>query len=210
MGKIKRVILVCRGAGAIVLAMVVIGAAGCRPASPDGLDYAGKVAASRAAKDTRFKTANSPLPESRKAVFLPLAYYPVDPEYDVPGVLKASLERPVLTMPTSTGGQRPMRRVGSVEFTLQGEPMKLTAFIEAGATDLDRLFVPFTDATSGAETYPAGRYLDLDRAETGEYHVDFNYAYHPFCYFNETLECPLPPAENRLSVSIYAGEKLKP
>jgi uncharacterized protein (DUF1684 family) len=201
----------CRGAGCpIVLAMIVIGAASCRPAAPDGLDYAGKVAASRAAKDARFKDANSPLPESRKAKFLPLAYYPVDSDYQVPGVLKAALERPVLTMPTSTGGQRPMRRVGSLEFTLKGDPMKLTAFIEAGAADLDRLFVPFADATSGTETYSAGRYLDIDRAATGEYDVDFNYAYHPYCYFNETLECPLPPAENRLTLPIYAGEKLKP
>jgi uncharacterized protein len=199
------------GAGrTIALAIIVIGTAACRSAAPEAVDYPSQVAASRAAKDRQFRNTNSPLPDSRKAKFLPLAYYPVDPEYDVPGVLRASAERPALMMPTSTGSQRPMRRVGSVEFTLKGEPMKLAAFIEAGSPDVNRLFVPFSDATSGTETYPAGRYLDLDRRPTGGYDVDFNYAYHPYCYFNETLECPLPPAENRLNVPIQAGEKLKP
>jgi uncharacterized protein (DUF1684 family) len=200
-----------RGAGgAMALAIIVIAGAGCGPTTPKAVDYPGRVAASRAAKDSQLKNTASPLPESRKARFLPLAYYPVDPEYSVPGVLHASAERPSLMMPTSTGSQRPMRRVGRLEFTLKGEPQTLTAFSEAGAPDVTRLFVPFTDMTSGTETYPAGRYLDIDRGPTGEYDVDFNYAYHPYCYFNETLECPLPPAENRLNVAIHAGEKLKP
>ena len=69
-------------------------------------------------------------------------------------------------MPTSTGQQRKMRRVGTLEFTLKGQPMKLTAFVEVGAR-LNRLFVPFSDLTSGTETYPAGRYIDLDRTATG-------------------------------------------
>jgi uncharacterized protein (DUF1684 family) len=87
--------------------------------------------------------------------------------------------------------------------------MTLTAFVEAGARDMNRLFVPFSDMTSGTETYPAGRYLDLDRTATGVYEVDFNYAYHPYCLFNPTYDCPFPPEENRLKVPIHAGEKLR-
>jgi uncharacterized protein (DUF1684 family) len=200
----------CAAGRALALAVIITGAATCRPKRPDAGDYLGKVAASRASKDARFKNTNNPLPESRKARFLPLAYYPVDRAYDVPGAFAAATERPVLMMPTSTGSQRQMRQVGSVEFTLKGEPMKLTAFVEVGAPDLNHLFVPFTDLTTGTETYPAGRYLDLDRGATGGYEVDFNYAYHPYCYFNETFECPLPPAENRLNTPVHAGEKLKP
>ena len=51
--------------------------------------------------------------------------------------------------------------------------------------------------------------MDLDRTPTGVYEMDFNLAYHPYCYFNETYDCPFPPAENRLKVPIHAGEKLK-
>ena len=112
-------------------------------------------------------------------------------------------------MPTSTGKLRKMVRVGRLEFTLHGQPLTLGAFVEAGSPNLDRLFVPFTDQTSGKETYQAGRYLDLDRTPTGLYEIDFNRAYHPLCYYNPVYDCPYPPRENRLSVAIRAGERMK-
>ena len=93
---------------------------------------------------------------------------------------------------------------------LRGQPLTLSAFVEAGSQDMSRLFVPFRDLTSGTETYQAGRYLDLDRTPTGLYNVDFNRAYHPYCYYNSTFDCPYPPAENRLPIPIRAGERLPP
>ena len=56
---------------------------------------------------------------------------------------------------------------------------------------MDRLFVPFVDLTSGTETYPAGRYLYLDRTRTGIYLIDFNRAYNPYCYYNASYDCPI-------------------
>jgi uncharacterized protein (DUF1684 family) len=114
-----------------------------------------------------------------------------------------------MEMPTSTGQRRQMQRVGRLEFALKGHSLTLGAFVEAGSQSFDRLFVPFTDLTSGSETYPAGRYLDLDRTRTGIYIVDFNRAYNPYCYYNPTYDCPYPPRENRLQVPIRAGEKMK-
>ena len=140
---------------------------------------------------------------------LPLAYFPIDPDYDVPAALKPIDDPTPMQMPTSTGTQRQMRRVGTLEFALKGQPLKLTAFVEVGAQNLERLFVPFNDLTSVTETYPGGRYLDLDRTKTGVYEVDFNRAYTPYCYYNPTYDCPIPPRENRLTVAIRAGEKLK-
>ena len=58
--------------------------------------------------------------------------------------------------------------------------------------------MPFADTTSGEETYAAGRYMELDPTATGIYVIDFNGAYHPFCYYNAEYDCPFPPAENRL------------
>jgi uncharacterized protein (DUF1684 family) len=68
--------------------------------------------------------------------------------------------------------------------------------------------VPFADATSGTETYGAGRYLDIEREDDGTYSLDFNLAYHPSCVYDVKFSCPLTPAENRLRVPIRAGERL--
>ena len=37
--------------------------------------------------------------------------------------------------------------------------------------------------------------------------LDFNYAYNPFCAYNESWSCPLTPFENRLRAPLRAGEK---
>jgi hypothetical protein len=177
--------------------------------SPDAKDYAAKLTAERAAKDAAFAATDDPVPTARHAALLPLVYFPIDPDYDVPAALRPAESSAPMKMPTSTGTERDMRRVGTLEFSLKGQPLKLTAFVEVGAKDLNRLFVPFTDATTGADTYPGGRYLDLDRTATSLYDLDFNRAYNPYCYFNATYECPYPPAESRLKVPVAAGEKVK-
>src|SRR6185295_12108606 len=184
-------------------------AAACNPKPPETKDYVAKVAAERTSKDAIFQGADDPVPKARHAEFLPLSYFPIDPEYDVPAQLKPIEDSTVMQMPTSTGTQRQMRRVGTLQFTLKGQELQLTAFVEADAKTLDRLFVPFNDMTSGTETYPGGRYMDLDRTATGIYEVDFNRAYHPYCVYNPTYECPIPPPENRLKIPVRAGEKLK-
>jgi uncharacterized protein (DUF1684 family) len=111
-------------------------------------------------------------------------------------------------MQTSTHQPRLMERIGALAFVLQGQTLHLSAFREVGETT-DRLFVPFTDLTTGQQTYQAGRYLDIARSPTGIYVVDFNLAYNPYCYYNPTYDCPYPPKENRLPVAITAGERLK-
>jgi len=196
---------------ALHVAAVTLTAAACTSKPPGNTqDYVAKVTAERAVKDNYLRTdKESPVPPERRDELLPLAYFPIDPEYDVPAALKPSNDPTVIDMPTSTGTQRKMRRVGSLEFSLKGQPLKLTAFVEAGAPNLDKLFVPFNDLSSTTETYPGGRYIDLDRTKTGVYEIDFNRAYHPYCYYNPTWECPYPPPENRLKVPIRAGEKMK-
>jgi uncharacterized protein (DUF1684 family) len=190
--------------------MVLLLAVSCSSRPPaEPIDYAERIAGERAAKDAAFAKENEPVPSPRKSELLPLAYFPVDPEYHVPAGLKPSADRTVFEMPTSVGGADKFRRVGTLEFTLKGQSMKLTAFAPAAARTDDRLFVPFSDLTSGAETYGAGRFMDLDRSATGIYEVDFNRAYFPYCYYNPTWECPLPPIENRLKVPIRAGERMK-
>ena len=186
---------------------LTIVAAACSNKPPDDpREYASKVAAERAAKDAEFQRSDDVVPKDKKAQFLPLSYYPVDPEYHVVAALKPATEQIRLKMPTSSGQMRDMIRLGTLEFTLKGQLMTLGAFTEG---DVNRLFVPFGDMTNGTETYPAGRFMDLQRTGTNLYELDFNRAYIPYCYYNLTYECPIPPAENRLKVPIHAGEKMK-
>jgi uncharacterized protein len=165
----------------------------------------------RAQKD-RFLLSDpdSPVPKDMRDKLLPLVYYPVDPGYSVPAALTPAPAGPPIMMQTSTGSQVQMRRVGRLTFTVKGETLALTAFQEVGSPDLEHLFVPFKDLTSGVETYAGGRFLDLDRTATNIYSLDFNRAYNPNCYFSVTWVCPIPPPENRLDVAITAGEKIRP
>lgn len=192
---------------ALATVALALGCSGKPPEDPEG--YVRKVTAGRAAKDAEFLSSNDPIPASGHAQFLPLAYFPVDPGYNVIAGLKPATDDVTLMMPTSTGQQRKMRKVGTMEFMLKGQPMSLVAFNEVDAPDMNHVTLMFSDMTSGTETYAAGRYIDLTRTASDIYSLDFNLAYHPYCYYNATYECPYPPAENRLKVPIHAGERMK-
>jgi uncharacterized protein (DUF1684 family) len=192
-----------KAAAALILS--ALAAAAC--ATPE-LSYDEEIAGWRAEKDQYMRSSESPVKEAERAAFPPLPYFDVNPEYRVPAALKPGAAEDILEMPTSTGQRRHMRRIGKLEFTVKGEPHTLTAFADASDTQLRRLFVPFFDLTNGTETYPGGRYLDLDRTASGVYDLDFNRAYNPFCLFNAEYDCPVPPRENRLPIPIRAGEKL--
>jgi uncharacterized protein (DUF1684 family) len=107
----------------------------------------------------------------------------------------------------SLGAPESYQRWGTAEFELNGQPQKLTLLQKAGDK---QLFVPFTDPTNGQQTYGAGRYLDvpLPPAEATELELDFNQAYSPYCAYNHDFSCPKPPAENRLTVPVVAGEQV--
>lgn len=192
---------------AAVAALLSAAACNSGPSAPvDAQAYVKQITEARAFKDKTFREEPEPIPRDKVATLLPLRYYPPDPSYAAPAELKLANERPVFVMPTSTGKPRRMERVGVLEFTLKGQPMSLGAFVEEGEK-LEVLFVPFTDLTTGKETYPAGRYLEIRPTSTGFYNVDFNTAFNPTCAYNPSYECPYPPPSNRLKVAILAGEK---
>ena len=198
------------GVRAVVVAAALVVMAACAPAESPDAAYVRKVGEERARKDEFFRTgADSPVKAADHGTFLPLTYFDVDPAYAPPARLQLLEDRTPLVMPTSTGKLREMERVGYLEFTLKGATQKLTAFADAGTERVSRLFVPFSDLTSGTETYQAGRYMDIDPQSSGIYVVDFNLAYHPYCYYNPEYDCPFPPAENRLKTPVRAGERLR-
>ena len=188
---------------------ILIALSACSNKPPENKDYASRLTDERQAKNTQFMEEDEPVPKSRKAKLLPLAYFPIDPDYNVPAALKPAESETIVQMPTSTGKLRPTRIVGTLEFILKGQPLKLAATVDAESRNLDHLSVMFTDLTSGAETYPGGRYIEFDRNGSGIYELDFNRAFNPYCYYNESYECPYPPPENRLKIPIRVGERLK-
>jgi uncharacterized protein (DUF1684 family) len=180
--------------------------AACRPAEAP---YVEEIASWRATKDQFMRQSDeSPVPPDRRGSFPPLSYFQIEPEYRVPAALAVNRGAEVIEIPTSRGERRRHQRVGKLSFTLKGQLLTLTAFIEVGQEDMRRLFVPVGDLTNGTETYPGGRYLELERTATGIYDLDFNRAYHPFCYYNPKYDCPYPPKENRLPLPIRAGERM--
>ena len=171
-------------------------------------NYPDQIAAHRAEVDAFMRgSSDSPIPAAQRASFQPLPYYPIEEQYKVPAALREARGDEIIEMSTSTGKPRRMRRIGTLAFTLKGQPLTLTAFAEVDDTQLRRLFVPFGDLTNGVATYQGGRYLDLDLKGSAVYELDFNRAYHPYCVFNPEYECPVPPRENRLKVPILAGER---
>ncbi len=166
------------------------------------------IEAERAAKDEYFRLApDSPVPAPERDTFAGLAYFPVDPAYRIEGLTLGPYtgdEPEAFDMPTSDSDQRRAWRAGVLRFALGGRPLTLVAY-DLGSGSL---FVPFLDATSGPETYGAGRYLDLEPQLDGTFTLDFNLAYHPYCAYSPDYSCPLTPAENRLPVRIEAGERL--
>jgi uncharacterized protein (DUF1684 family) len=193
------------------VAIVLTMACTSGPGPVDDGSYIEDLVRTRADKNLMLRTEkDSPIPEAERATFPGLPYFDIKPEFRVPAVLTEQRGgAPVVIEMQQTDGQTArMRKVGALGFTLGSAKYALTAFAEMNDTTMERLFVPFGDLTNGADTYKGGRFLNLKRTATGLYDLDFNQAFHPYCVYNPTWICPVPPRENRLAVAIPAGERL--
>ena len=169
--------------------------------------YAAQVRQARAQKDAAFRTAaTSPIPVAQRAAFGGLRYFKPAAAYRVVARLTRAAALAPLPLALTGGAADAYVRWGTAEFELGGQPQKLTLLQKAGDK---QLFVPFTDPTNGQQTYGAGRFLDvpLPPAEASEIELDFNQTYNPYCAYNHDFSCPRPPAENRLTVPVAAGEQ---
>lgn len=197
-------LLLCLG-----VLLTVIACDSSRPNRLETLRHKKEVLEARHDKDRFFKTSrNSPLLDQQQWKFTALSYFPVDMAYRVTARYQ-SLAKPLeFKIRTSTGHERLYRTVGRLDFTLSDKPLTLFAYQEQGeeAPVGDALFIPFTDLTSGTESYGGGRYLDVEKPTGESVALDFNLAYNPYCAYNHNFSCPIPPAENHLDVPIRAGE----
>ena len=150
----------------------------------------------------------SPVPPDRRVTFV-ARHFPREP----------ALRFEVAVIPhegsADEGGGSGLRRIGWVNVPFPAGERKLAVFWMEGYTG--GLFLPFRDATNGAETYSAGRYL-LDGAKSADLGgdtdrktlvLDFNFAYHPSCAFDASWICPLAPSENWLDIPVRAGARIR-
>ena len=116
-------------------------------------------------------------------------------------------------IPVDVGGDGAMRlKPFAVTEGLAGLGGELTLYWIEGYGG--GVLLPFTDATSGRESYGGGRYLldtikgaDLG-SEGGRTVLDFNFSYHPSCSYSDRYVCPLAPRGNRLTARVEGGERL--
>jgi uncharacterized protein (DUF1684 family) len=176
----------------------------------------------RTERDWLFKEhPQSALSAEDRATFTGLRYFPYDPALRIEATLTPQPAQGTEELPSS--GPHPVQypRAGTISCALDGAPMSLAVYwidVYGGG-----LFLPFRDATSGSETYGAGRYLfdtvkgsdflRLDSGATpgyagGRVLLDFNYSYNPSCAYDARWVCPLAPRENTLPVAIRAGEQI--
>ncbi len=178
------------------------------------ISYEDAIRRYRADKDAFFRTEpGSPVPAGDREAFPGIPYFPVDESFIAEDLVLEPYrgDEPVrFEIPTTDGRLRPAERAGVFHFALMDHPQRLTAYRIASSDGeiAESLFVPFLDATTGTETYGAGRYLDLEPGDDGTWTLDFNLAYHPSCVYDPRFSCPLTPPENRLDVRVEAGERL--
>jgi len=190
--------------------LVFVGCSERQPPARGTLSSEDSLVQERRTKDAFFKSdKESPLLVQDRKNFQGLSYYPVDPAFRFQVALQRYVMPQQIRMATNTGEIRSGLLYGFFEITVNAQICKVQAY-RLDDTAEPSLFIPFRDATSGTETYGAGRYIDLKENTSGVYDLDFNRAYNPYCAYNPTYSCPRPPAENILAVPIRAGEKKYP
>lgn len=153
----------------------------------------------------------SPLKKKDLKVFQSLDFFPASADFFVQATfIRTEKEKP-FKMPTTTDRKPLYVKYGELHFTIKGTKCQLNVYQNVEFSKKtgykDDLFLPFTDLTSGVESYGGGRYIDLRMQEGEHWVVDFNQAYNPYCAYNEIYSCPIPPQENDLKVEVKAGVK---
>ena len=160
--------------------------------------------------------SKSPLKKRDLKNFKGLDFFPVDSTFIVIANLTKTINAPTFEMATTTDRKPLYKEYGILKFNLKGK--KCVLKIYQSQDDLrdkkykNHLFLPFTDDTSGEESYGGGRYMDVmttDEKADGTIELNFNNTYNPYCAYNDKYSCPLTPRKNHLDVEVKAGIKKK-
>ncbi len=153
----------------------------------------------------------SPLTDKDFKTFRSLDFFPIDVKY----IVKADFEKNEFPVPfemETTTNRRPIyQKYGTLHFEMDGIKCELPVYqnmsLDIPEEYKNHIFLPFTDLTTGKESYGGGRFIDLELPFESEVLIDFNSAYNPYCAYNHKYSCAIPPEENNLKVAIKAGVK---
>lgn len=160
--------------------------------------------------DELISDARKPITEEEKKL---IKYFKYNKSWKVKAIYTPLQKEPVFQMPTYSGITRDYRKFATATFLHRQK--KITVVLYQNMMLIrqpqfkDYLFLPFKDNSNGKETYGGGRYMDvrISTVSNGSIILNFNKAYNPYCAYNEGFNCPIPPSENHLNLSIKAGER---
>jgi uncharacterized protein (DUF1684 family) len=163
----------------------------------------------RAEKDWFFaKNWQSPVSTKDRSKLKGLDYFLLDPNYRLEVELHEHKKKETVKMAYTKGEEQDFIKWGEFRFEVDGKELVLQAYKRLSIDET--LFVPFRDATSGKETYSAGRYLDLNSAISqtpeGKWILDFNKAYNPWCVYSDMYTCPFVPLKIGLRYQYRQGK----
>jgi uncharacterized protein len=171
--------------------------------------YVATIQKEREEKDRFMRTSEESPFAREEGRFNGLRYFAADVSFRVVANLIPIENKKMVVLPTNDGKEQRYLEYAYAEFSLDGVSNRLLILevMDMGPFR-GKLFLAFGDETSARETYGAGRYLDVSKVPgSTTITLDFNQAYNPYCAYDDTYSCPLPPAENLLKVAIRAGEK---
>ena len=141
-------------------------------------------------------------------------FYPISAAYNVDCNFTKLTDSIGFTMKTSANTLQHYFKYGKLNFRLGGMDCFLFVYQSKELIKTEKyrnyLFVPFTDATTGIESYGSGRYFEfyIPEIKNNKLQLDFNKAYNPYCAYAKGFHCPIPPKENNLPVAVRSGEML--
>lgn len=145
--------------------------------------------------------------------FKGLYYFLPAPEFAVPVKLEKFEKMESFKVRTSQNEEKTYYKYALAKFKLKDKPFQLTVFkfsLDENNPNSKYLFIPFSDMTSGKETYEVGRFLEFHDTGETDITLDFNRCFNPLCNYSPGYNCPIPPLENHLQIAVTAGEKLYP
>ena len=161
----------------------------------------------RAQKDRQLMVLeSSPIPAFKRSYFEGLKYFDANKNGVITGFFEEFSKKDTVLFNIGTGELEQYIKKGRVSFEYDNRKLSLIAF-QGNGSNVNRIFIPFADLTSGVSTYGSGRYL-YSIIKEGKVELDFNYASNPYCAYNEEYVCFPAPDENILDVKIELGEKL--
>ena len=150
---------------------------------------------------------DSPFHKKGEIEYMGLNFFDIDPTYNVKARIE-KLQSPIpFDIQMTNGETAKYFKYAIAHFTIDNKSQKLFLLKSESFFDEPWLFLPFYDETSADETYGGGRFLNVEYHDEKEIFIDFNLAYNPYCAYTDSYRCPIPPAENKVTVKIPAGER---